>query len=100
MDFLVDIRVLWPPDGDRQELEVLVQKEAARVRELSRSGHLLRIWRVPGQWRNLSIWTAESATVLDSSLRSLPLFPWLEISVTALADHPSDPTNLERTRTE
>lgn len=36
---------------------------------------------------NVGIWEAPDATTLHAYITSLPLFPWLEVSVTALARH-------------
>jgi muconolactone D-isomerase len=93
MEFLVELRVTWPPDGPADERDAYVAAESVRTRELAASGNLIRLWRVPGRWANVSIWSAESATELDALLRSLPFFAWLDIDVRPLAAHPSDPPN-------
>jgi muconolactone D-isomerase len=90
VDFLVRIRVRWPQDGDPVLREKLTQAERERVRELFAAGDLLRIWRVPGRWENVTLWSTADSSSLDDRLRTLPLFPWLDITVEALADHPSD----------
>jgi muconolactone D-isomerase len=46
---------------------------------------------VPGRRANWGIWEAEDATALHAAIRSLPLFPWLEVDVIPLAAHPNDP---------
>ncbi len=91
MEFLVEIEVLWPPDGDPAEKERLTGAEARRARELAAAGVLLRLWRVPGRWANVGLWRALDATALHDALSSLPLFPWLDVNVRPLARHPSDP---------
>ena len=91
MQFLVRIKVLWPPDGDPGRREELVAAEGVRARELADEGTLIRMWRIPGKWANVGIWEAEDATKLHEAVSSLPLFPWLDADVTPLADHPSDP---------
>ena len=91
MEFLVHIVVEWPPDGDPDELARLTAAERARATELGSEGRIRRMWRIPGQRANWSIWHAPDATALHESLASLPLFPWLSIEVHALAAHPTDP---------
>ena len=91
MEFLVRIEVRWPPDGDAALKADLVEKERARSRELAASGVLKRLWRIPGRWANYGLWQAKDATELHAAIASLPFFPWLDVEVTALAAHPSDP---------
>lgn len=91
MDFLVAIDVNLPPDFDAGRRSDLVAAEAARARELAAAGTISRLWRVPGRWSNVGIWCAADATELHDALCSLPLYAWLDIDVTPLASHPSDP---------
>lgn len=91
VDFLVHIDVRLPPTTDDDKKARLVEAEAARAQELAKKGTIVRLWRIPGRWSNVGIWSARDATELHDALSSLPLFPWLDVSVTPLADHPSDP---------
>jgi muconolactone D-isomerase len=91
MEFLVHIEVRYPVDGDRDELARLVAAEGKRAAELAADGHLRRLWRIPGERANWGIWEAADATDLHAALGSLPLFPYMSIEVTALAQHPNDP---------
>jgi muconolactone D-isomerase len=88
VEFLVSIEVRTPADMDPARLADLLSAEAARARELVDSGLLRRIWRVPGRRANVSLYEASTATVVHEALASLPLYPWLDISVQALATHP------------
>ena len=90
MEFLVDILIALPTDLPEPRRSDLEAAEAARARELRADGALVRIWRIPGTRRNVGIWQAEDATALHALLSSLPLFPWMTISVTALAAHPAE----------
>lgn len=94
MEFLVEIEVLWPPDGDQGEKERLVAAEAQRARQLAADGVVLRLWRIPGRWANVGLWQAPDASALHDALSSLPLYPWLDVQVRPLARHPSDPQGL------
>jgi muconolactone delta-isomerase len=91
LEFLVEIEVRWPPDGDQAQKERLVAAEARRARELAADGALLRLWRVPGRWANVGLWQAQDATALHDAIASLPFYPWLDVRVRPLARHPSDP---------
>ena len=44
-----------------------------------------------GRWRAISLYRAEDEGELNAILESLPLYPWMTISVRALAPHPNDP---------
>ena len=91
MKFLVSIEVRWPPDGDSATRERLVEAESRRAAELAATGNLLRLWRIPGRWANVGLWSAADADELHACLASLPFYPWLDIDVQPLATHPNDP---------
>lgn len=97
MEFLVNIEVDWPPEGDPNELARLTAAERARAGELGREGRIRRLWRIPGRRANWGIWEAKDATELHAAISSLPLFPWLSVEVHPLAQHPSDPATQETT---
>ena len=91
MEFLVNIVVEWPGDGDPEELRRLQAAERIRGDELAAAGTIRRMWRVPGRRENWGIWEAEDATALHGAITSLPFFPYLEVEVIPLAAHPTDP---------
>jgi muconolactone D-isomerase len=91
MEFLVHTQVRWPDDGDQSELARLTTTEHARARELAATGTIRRMWRIPGRRANWALWSVADATQLHAALASMPMFPWLDIEVHALAKHPSDP---------
>jgi len=90
-EYLVHIEVRWPADGDDARRHRLIDAERERAAELAAEGVIVRLWRVPGRWANYGIWSARSATELHEAISSLPFYPWLDVSVEALAAHPSDP---------
>jgi muconolactone D-isomerase len=92
MEFLVRIEVCWPADGDPAQHARLLAAERARARELAAAGTIRRLWRIPGRRANYGLWAAPDATTLHDAISSLPFFPWLDVEVTALAAHPSDPS--------
>lgn len=91
MEFLVEIDVNWPPDGDPKRRADLVAAEAKRAAELAGAGTIKRIWRRPGRWANFGLWEARDAAELHDAIASLPFFPWLKVTVHPLAGHPNDP---------
>lgn len=95
MEFLVNIEIEWPPDGDPDLREEVFEAELARGQELARAGVMKRLWRVPGRWANWGLWEAEDATALHEALSSLPLWPWMDITVHAMARHVNDPADMD-----
>ena len=88
MEFLVRISVDLSADVTEPRRRDLLEAEAERGRELLASGALRRIWRVPGRRANVSLYEASDPTELHALLMSLPLWPWMDIQVEALATHP------------
>ncbi|MDH6238113.1 muconolactone Delta-isomerase family protein [Cryobacterium sp. CG_9.6] len=94
MEFLVKIDINWPPETDEARRAEIFERELARGQELAREGKIRRIWRIPGRWANWSLYVVADATELHAALTSLPLYPWMDIEVHALAEHPNDPRAL------
>jgi muconolactone D-isomerase len=95
MEFLVHMKVTGVEGGPEAE-KALREQEAIRARELAKAGILLRLWRVPGRRENWGIWSAEDADQLHDAFVSLPLFPYLTITIHELASHPNDPMRFDR----
>jgi muconolactone D-isomerase len=92
VEFLVEIEIRFPTDLDEERRRALLNAESARGTALAQAGVLRAIWRVPGRSANVGIWSATDATVLHDALVSLPLWPYMNASVTPLARHPlADP---------
>jgi len=83
----MDIRV--PHDVDPEHFDRLKAEEKARSQELQRAGTWRHIWRIVGEYANVSIFDVADHDELHGILSSLPLFPFMQISVTPLARHPS-----------
>src|SRR6185295_4400521 len=90
LEFLVEMQVGWPPDGDPEQKKMLIEGEHKRAVELAKAGILKRLWRVPGRWANFGLWEAPDATELHKAISSLPFYPWLDVKVHPLAKHPND----------
>ena len=82
--------VALPPGMDPAARDDLLAREKAYSQERQRSGQWPHIWRCVGAYSNLSIFEVESNEQLHEILWGLPLFPYMTISVTPLAGHPSD----------
>ena len=94
MDYLVEFTMKIPDDARPAEIEQRLASETTRVAELAAQGHAVRIWKpLPedGRRRALGLYRAASDEELEAILDSLPLRPWMEFSVTPLAEHPNDP---------
>ena len=69
--------------------EELLAREKAYSQELQRSGTWAHLWRVVGEYSNLSIFDVVDNEELHQVLWNLPLFPYMAMTITPLAQHPS-----------
>lgn len=89
MLFMVEMQVNIPLEFDADEAARLKALEKARFQELQAAGIWRHIWRVAGQYANVSIFDVESNSQLHDLLVGLPLYPFMTMKVTALCRHPS-----------
>lgn len=89
MLFHVHMKVSLPHDLDPDVRGDLLASEKDRAEEIQRSGKWPELWRVVGEYANVSIFDVESGDELHDLLSSLPLFGYMNIKVTPLAKHPS-----------
>ena len=87
--FHVRMDVHIPRDLDPQVRKDTLAREKVYSQELQRSGNWRELWRIVGQYSNISIFDVESGDELHELLSGLPLFPFMDIEVTALTRHPS-----------
>lgn len=90
MEFLVRAENRLPADTPEEERGRLKKAERARADELRAAGVLKRLWRVPGRNATVGLYEAPDATELHDALASLPMFPWMDITVEAVATHPQE----------
>jgi muconolactone delta-isomerase len=90
-EFLTTFAISIPEGTPGQAVDDAEAREAQRTKELAGQGHLLRLWRLPGQSRALGLWNAGSPTAMQAILKSLPLDPWMTVETIPLSRHPSDP---------
>jgi muconolactone D-isomerase len=88
MVFHVYITVRIPHDADPEQIKKLGEQEHERAKVLQEQGKWLHLWRVAGKFANVSIFEVESPAELHEILNSLPLYPFMEVDVTALCRHP------------
>lgn len=89
MLFHVTMEVKLPPTMPAQEADKLKADEKALASRLQEQGTWRHLWRVAGQYANVSIFDVADNEALHALLMSLPLFPYMHIAVTPLCRHPS-----------
>jgi muconolactone D-isomerase len=89
MLFMARMETRLPHDFDEAVVADLMQREKERVLELQGQGRWLYIWRVAGRRANVSVLDVASVDELHGILSSLPLYPFLDIELTALGTHPA-----------
>ncbi len=83
----MDVR---PPSGiDPALFDRLKAEEKARAQDLQREGKWVHLWRIAGQYANVSVFDVDSHDELHAILSTLPLFPFMAIEIMPLARHPS-----------
>lgn len=68
----------------------LLAREKSYCQELQNSGAMAHIWRCVGQHANLSVFDVADNEALHRIRWNLPLFRYMRVEVTPLAQHPSD----------
>ena len=92
MEFLVNIKFEWPESISDERRQELREKEVKMAGELAAKGHLVRMWRVVGRRENWGLWRAKDATEMHAILSSLPIWPYMNVTVQGMAVHPVDPS--------
>ncbi|BBC93472.1 muconolactone Delta-isomerase family protein [Streptomyces griseofuscus] len=91
-EFLVEITTSVPAGVTEEQVAERRAAEAVRARELAATGHLARLWRPVGEKRSIGVWRADDeAELREKVLGTLPLRPWMSLTVTPLESHPNDP---------
>lgn len=95
MESLVKITLTFPPELDTPEqknwLRDMYESEGRRARELAEAGILKRLWRLPGQTANIGLYETENLTQLHEILLSWPMYRYMAVEVTVLAENIKDP---------
>ncbi|ONM46760.1 muconolactone Delta-isomerase [Nocardia donostiensis] len=85
----VRMDVAIPRDLDEAVRTDIVAREKKYSQELQRAGKWLHIWRIVGQYSNISVFAVDSPAELHEILWNLPLFPYMTIEILPLTTHPS-----------
>lgn len=88
--YAVRMDVAIPAHVDPAVAAETIAREKAYSQELQRGGEWPHIWRIAGQYSNISIFDVADNERLHEVLWALPLFPWMSVEITPLATHPSD----------
>ncbi len=83
----MDVRI--PSDFDPFRADELKRVERERAQALQKQGKWRHLWRIAGQYSNISIFDVETVQELHDIISTLPLFPFMDIAVTPLCRHPS-----------
>lgn len=89
MLFHARMDVHLPHDLDPKARADIVAREKTYSQQLQRAGKWPHLWRIVGEYSNISIFDVESTDELHELLSGLPLFPYMTVKVTPLATHPS-----------
>lgn len=89
MLFMVEMDVRVPAHIVPEQFDALKAVEKARAAELQEAGKWRHLWRVAGRYANVSIFDVADSGELHDLMTSLPLFPFMDVKVTALCRHPS-----------
>ena len=89
MLYKVEMTVNIPSTQPVAQVEEIKAQEKAYSQQLQREGKWLHIWRVVGQYANVSLFEVKDNQELHDILTGLPLFTYMEITVQALCAHPS-----------
>ena len=89
MLFHVRMNVNLPVSMPEDQAAALKQTEKELAQRLQTEGKWRHLWRIAGQYANISIFDVDSVDELHTLLTSLPLFPYMQIEVMPLCRHPS-----------
>ena len=88
MRFLLNIRVQLPGEWTTEQRADLVRRETEAAVDLIHRRVLRRTFRVVGQLANASIWETDTPEELHAVLQSLPMYPFMTVTVTPIIKHP------------
>ena len=89
MLFQVCMTVKLPHDMPADQAARLKADEKELAKRLQRDGTWRHLWRIAGLYANVSIFDVTDNQALHDTLMQLPLYPYMDIEVTALCRHPS-----------
>jgi muconolactone delta-isomerase len=98
MEFLVQFELDIPDGVADSEVEDRGRAEAVAAETLAKEGRLVRLWQVAtgtAAATVLGLYRADSKAELDAFLGALPMYEWMQMSITPLVQHPNDPARTQ-----
>lgn len=89
MLFHIRMDVNLPSNMPEAEASTLKADEKAMFQTLQTSGKWRHIWRIAGEYANISVFDVASVEELHALVSALPLFPYMKIEIMPLCRHPS-----------
>ena len=83
MRYLTKATFKAPPTA---EVQALIPAEMAKVKELTEQGLVEALYVAADQTGAWMVWNVDSQATLEETLNSLPLHPYLNSEITALAE--------------
>jgi muconolactone D-isomerase len=83
------MNVNLPASMPEADASTLKKREKEIAQDLQSSGKWRHLWRIAGQYANISIFDVESVEELHALISTLPLFPYMQVEVMPLCRHPS-----------
>ena len=89
MLFHVRMDVNLPQTMPENQATALKKTEKEIAQALQESGKWRHLWRIAGQYANISVFDVSSVEELHTLISTLPLFPYMQIQIMPLCRHPS-----------
>lgn len=89
MLYLAEMEVHIPESWSEEKIADYIARERETSQKWQKSGKWVYLWRVAGQYSNVSVIEAESPEEFHQIISSLPLFPYMTIKVKSLCKHPN-----------
>lgn len=89
MLYLAEMDVHIPESWSEEKIADYITREKETSQKWQNSGKWVYLWRVAGQYSNVSVIEAESPEEFHQIVSSLPLFPYMTIKVKSLCKHPN-----------
>lgn len=89
MLFKVEMTIAIPDTLPADRVSEIKAQEKAYAQQLQRAGKWRHVWRVAGEFKNVSIFDVDSNEELHELLTGLPLYPYMTMAIQPLCRHPS-----------
>lgn len=86
MRFILNIRTQFPGEWSPEHRAAEREKETLAALEHMRNGILRRVFRIPGQYGNYSIWDVQSHEHLHEVLSGMPANAFMTVAMTPVIE--------------